>query len=215
MGDSGAVWGGCQEGSAKVLVLKYVLPRPDIERAGWAIKDGTVQFRLPAWRYGRPADRSVSPNDVIWGVRRKMGYDVVDDPWRHRGITQHAYYVGHDTIALCGYRPFRWRRSIRVPLAAATELNPACPSCLAAVAFVPIAVPRTPISVAVPVAALKPTDKSGQTSPTKARKRQRGLSDKAKLVRLTAPTYAPILGADAHDGGSRFRQRQTLGRSEC
>ena len=84
----------------------------------------------------------------------------------------------------------------------------------------PLVVPAAPLVVPAAhperaqVAVRKPTDKSGRTSATKARKRQRGLSDKAKLVRLTAPTYAPILGADAHDGGSRFRQRQTLGRSE-
>ncbi|MEP7378034.1 MAG: hypothetical protein ABI725_00570 [Chloroflexota bacterium] len=223
-----------------------------------------MQFRLPAWRKGRPVEQWVSPYDVLWGVRRKMGYDA-DDPWRHRGITQHAYYLGHDTMALCRYRPFRWRRSIPVPLAPPTELNPPCRTCLSAVAFVAIEVPGTPTMVTVPVwggrpeltrpqlpwpeplsvpaapsdkapiavsvqtardrkaAAQKPTSTSRQRSATKARRRPRGLSPQAKLLRLTGPTYAPnfvavpvapekAVGAAAPDGGSGFSHRPALAR---
>ena len=48
------------------------------------------------------------------------------DPGAHRGLTQHAFLVGYDRIALCGYRPVGRRDGSAVPLAAATPVATRC-----------------------------------------------------------------------------------------
>ena len=42
---------------------------------------------------------------IVWGIVIRNGFDELDDPWYHRGITQHAYLEGNDKVALCGFRP--------------------------------------------------------------------------------------------------------------
>ena len=85
-------------------------------------------------RASAPAKHRFAANDVHWGVRRRRGFSEFDDPAAHRGLTQHAFLVGYDRIALCGYRPVGRRDRTVVPLAAATPGgNPMCAACARAV----------------------------------------------------------------------------------
>ena len=82
----------------------------------------------------KPLHVDVSWDDVVWGVRRRRGYGPIDDPRAHAGRTQHAFLVGSDAEALCGYRSQgRLGRRLAVPLALATDYNPYCRRCLSAI----------------------------------------------------------------------------------
>ena len=69
---------------------------------------------------------------IVWGIVVRAGFDEMDDPWYHRGITQHAYLEGHDDAALCGFRPpvtgTRGRRRPRLGLPSAAD-HPMCGIC--------------------------------------------------------------------------------------
>lgn len=71
-------------------------------------------------------------DEIVWGVAIRHGFDEIDDPWHHKGVTQHAYLEGNDAVSLCGFRPPqsgpRSRRRARLGLPAATD-NPMCGSC--------------------------------------------------------------------------------------
>jgi hypothetical protein len=111
---------------------------------------------------GRVAARetgSTFPADeVVWGFAVRAGFDELDDPYYHRGTTQHAYLEGNDLVALCGFRPPRsgprTRRRSRLGLPTPGS-NPMCGMCARkVVAPRPrIAVPVGPgrPAVAVPV----------------------------------------------------------------
>lgn len=75
---------------------------------------------------GWPADR------VVWGIPIRDGYDELDDPSHHRGLTGHAYVPGDDRVAICGYRPPRRgllaRRPAKLGCPSARH-NPKCPRC--------------------------------------------------------------------------------------
>lgn len=88
--------------------------------------------RLFGQRSGASAAQPVTERDVLWGVPRRPGYDPVFDPAPHRRITKHAFLASDDLRALCGYRPSRWRTRGPVRLAAATDANPGCGRCSAA-----------------------------------------------------------------------------------
>jgi hypothetical protein len=76
-----------------------------------------------------------SADQIIWGVRRKYGYSEIDDPAVHSGLVQHAFVVGDYSVALCGAKPYGFRRPARIRLAVPTGENPACRKCSTAIAF--------------------------------------------------------------------------------
>ena len=109
-------------------------------------------------------------DEVVWGVAIRDGFDEIDDPWYHKGTTQHAYLEGNDAVALCGFRPPRsgprTRRRSRLGLPTAGD-HPMCGMCAKMVVAPPpkvpvpiqpgrpmVAVPVTPAPapVAIPVA---------------------------------------------------------------
>jgi hypothetical protein len=114
-------------------------------------------------------------DEVVWGVAIREGFDEMDDPWYHKGMTQHAYLEGNDAVALCGFRPPRsgprTRRRTRLGLPT-NEDHPMCGMCarmvVAPAPRVPVpvqpgrpavAVPVTPARVAISVApAVSPSD---------------------------------------------------------
>jgi hypothetical protein len=114
-----------------------------------------------------PTGKTFAADEVAWGIVIRNGFDEIDDPWYHRGTTQHAYLEGNDNVAICGFRPPqsgpRSRRRSRLGLPTAGE-HPMCGSCARMVVAprprvpVPIQSGRPP--VAVPVA--RPT---GQPAP--------------------------------------------------
>jgi len=71
----------------------------------------------------------IPPGSLLWGVRRRRGFSDLYDPRAHDGLTQHAFIVGNDVRAVCGFRPYRWRGQA-VPLTAARDANPQCRKCL-------------------------------------------------------------------------------------
>lgn len=76
-----------------------------------------------------------SEKDLIWGISRRAGYSDTDDPKTHTGVTQHAFELGQDARAICGYGPPQ-RRSLvglepRPQLAVPGPDNPRCPKCSA------------------------------------------------------------------------------------
>jgi len=80
--------------------------------------------------------REFDVDTLLWGVQRRRGYGVVDDPGAHRGRYQHAFVIGDDTVALCGFKPTsRWRPNFKVPVAMATDYNPRCLRCVAVIPF--------------------------------------------------------------------------------
>jgi hypothetical protein len=103
--------------------------------------------------------RTFPADEVVWGIAIRNGFDELDDPWYHRGTTQHAYLEGNDNVAICGFRPPqsgpRTRRRSRLGLPTAGE-HPMCGMCARMVVAprprVPIAVQPARPPVAVPVA---------------------------------------------------------------
>jgi hypothetical protein len=101
-------------------------------------------------------------DEVVWGIVVRNGFDELDDPGHHRGITQHAYLEGNDNVSICGFRPPqsgpRTRRRARLGLPTAGD-HPMCGSC-ARMVVAPR--PRVPMPVqvsrpAVPLPVARPT----------------------------------------------------------
>src|SRR5687767_9553373 len=82
-----------------------------------------------------PAPMPSSADQIIWGVRRKYGYNEIDDPSAHRGLEQHAFTVRDYGVALCGAKSYGLRKPRHIRLAVPTEQNPACRKCSMAIAF--------------------------------------------------------------------------------
>jgi hypothetical protein len=98
-------------------------------------------------------EMSLDRSEVVWGIRRKAGCGDLFDPSAQRGETAHAFAAGRDDIAVCGFRPLRFRRRRAMPLAAATDYNPQCAKCLARlpdVTLSAIVVPTLAERVAIP-----------------------------------------------------------------
>jgi len=91
--------------------------------------------------------RTFPADEVVWGIVIRSGFDEIDDPWYHRGVTQHAYLEGNDSVALCGFRPpqsgSRTRRRARLGLPTSGQ-HPMCGSC-ARMVVAPR--PRVPVPV--------------------------------------------------------------------
>lgn len=98
-------------------------------------------------------------DEIVWGIVIRDGFDELDDPWYHRGTTQHAYLEGHDIVAICGFRPPqsgpRTRRRARLGLPSPGE-HPMCGMCARMVVAprprVPVPVHPFRPAIAVPVA---------------------------------------------------------------
>ncbi len=106
----------------------------------------------------RPA-KTYPADLIVWGIVIRPGFDELDDPWYHRGITQHAYVEGSDEVSLCGFRPpltgSRGRRRPRLGLPSAAD-HPMCGMCARMVVTprprVPVPVQPFRPAVALPVA---------------------------------------------------------------
>jgi len=121
-------------------------------------------LRRPTPRRNRMSRFSARPDSagvfaidkVMWGVPIRTGFSELDDPWYHRGLTGHAFLVGDDQAALCGYQPrrhgFLSRRPAKLGLPS-DRFNPMCRECAQIVARLrqPVAVPVTPARSTVPV----------------------------------------------------------------
>ena len=121
-------------------------------------------LRRPTPRRNRMSRFSARPDSagvfaidkVMWGVPIRTGFSELDDPWYHRGLTGHAFLVGDDQAALCGYQPrrrgFLSRRRPKLGLPS-DRINPMCRECAQSVALLcrPLAVPVTPVRSRVPV----------------------------------------------------------------
>lgn len=130
----------------------------------FAHRDAPEPSQAPALpQNGTPApavqpkpSRTYPADMVVWGFVVRSGYDELDDPWYHRGVTQHAYLEGNDLVALCGFRPPisgpRERRRPRLGLPSAAD-HPMCGMC-ARMVTTPrprVPVPVQPYRPAVPV----------------------------------------------------------------
>ncbi len=117
-----------------------------------------------------PPAKTFPADEIVWGIVIRNGFDELDDPWYHRGTTQHAYLEGNDNVAICGFRPPqsgpRTRRRSRLGLPSAGE-HPMCGSCARMVVAprprvpVPVQTPRPP----VPVPVARPVRQPGQPVP--------------------------------------------------
>jgi hypothetical protein len=80
----------------------------------------------------RETGRTFPADEVVWGFVVRPGFDELDDPFYHRGTTQHAYLEGNDLVAICGFRPPRsgprTRRRSRLGLPTAGT-HPMCGMC--------------------------------------------------------------------------------------
>jgi hypothetical protein len=142
-----------------------------------------------------PTGKTFPADEVVWGIVIRNGFDELDDPWYHRGTTQHAYLEGNDNVSICGFRPPqsgpRSRRRSRLGLPTSGE-HPMCGSCARMVVAprprvpVPVQSGRPPVAVPVahptnqpvavqvavpvaqPVAATAPTPAVAATAPTPA-----------------------------------------------
>jgi hypothetical protein len=115
----------------------------------------------PATAVQPPFGGTFPADEVVWGFVVRNGFDELDDPGHHRGITQHAYLEGNDNVSICGFRPPqsgpRTRRRARLGLPSAGD-HPMCGSC-ARMVVAPR--PRVPMPVqvsrpAVPVPVARP-----------------------------------------------------------
>jgi hypothetical protein len=128
---------------------------------------GTAPGAAPAPAAPAKPARTYPADLIVWGIVVRAGFDELDDPWYHRGITQHAYLEGHDDVALCGFRPpvtgTRGRRRPRLGLPSAAD-HPMCGICARMVVAprprVPVPVqpyrPAVPVPVAPGMAAPQP-----------------------------------------------------------
>ncbi|MGZ5367658.1 MAG: hypothetical protein ACXWDB_08010 [Aeromicrobium sp.] len=89
---------------------------------------------MPIFRRPRKDSQQFAADEVLWGVARREAASDRDDPILHSGLIQHAFVLGNDEQAVCGFRPpvspgFGGRT--RVPqLALPGPDNPQCSKCL-------------------------------------------------------------------------------------
>jgi hypothetical protein len=101
-----------------------------LQRAGDGRQINVRLFRRP----GDSPRRPLRADDVLWGVARREGLSDTDDPIVHANDVQHAFVIGDDENAICGFAPPR-RTSrpgtqSRPQLALPTASNQRCPKCL-------------------------------------------------------------------------------------
>jgi hypothetical protein len=128
-------------------------------------RPATARFVLFRGPVTHPAD------DVLWGIVTRDGFDELDDPSWHTGMTAHAYLLGDDGEAICGFHPpksrVRGRERARLGLPS-PGVHRTCTRCAARVTAPRQAMPvsfvlRRPM-VPVPVVAA-PTPATNQAPP--------------------------------------------------
>ncbi len=129
----------------------------------------------PAVTAKPPTGKTFPADEIVWGIVIRNGFDELDDPWYHRGTTQHAYLEGHDNVAICGFRPpqsgARTRRRSRLGLPTPGE-HPMCGMCARMVVAprprvpVPVSGSRPPVAVPVTRPAATPTQPVPVVRPT-------------------------------------------------
>src|SRR3954447_5402146 len=89
---------------------------------------------MPIFRRDSKNRIAIASDGVLWGVARREASSDRDDPVIHAKLVQHAFELGVDERAICGFRP-----PVRVgfdgtsrhpPLAIPGPENPRCPSCV-------------------------------------------------------------------------------------
>lgn len=115
-------------------------------RPAVAVPVGVPQVMpLPAVALPGRQRRVWPDHHVQWGVPRQPWRFDIEDPAAHRGRTQHAFALGRDQVALCGFETPLVRAFIgpKQPLLAlAGPDNPRCRSCAAVVVPAPPMVPH-------------------------------------------------------------------------
>lgn len=152
-----------QERAADARVQKQVAPAHDQER-GLVIGVGGRRISRTAGdvtrRLGRPARVAATrpADEVLWGIVRRREHSDIDDPSAHAGRVQHAFLLGDDSKALCGFRPRRIATTaddgpvLAVP---SPRYNPMCPRCSAVVSqptgrvLLPRLEARMPVAISV------------------------------------------------------------------
>lgn len=123
-------------GPAPVMPIP-VAPAPPIVPVGPARVDAPQAPRT---------ERRLWPDHLVqWGVPRKAFRFDIEDPDAHRGRTQHAYALGHDHIAVCGFvtplvRGFFGGKEPLLALAGPD--NPRCRQCAVVILPAPPMVPH-------------------------------------------------------------------------
>jgi hypothetical protein len=100
----------------------------------------------------RVAARPLWSSDAVqWGVVRQPDCFDLEDPARHAGLTQHAFPLGRDWMAACGFETPLQRAfdGVRRPLLAMP--SPGNPRCLACTRSIVHAVRPRPEPVPVPI----------------------------------------------------------------
>ncbi len=141
-------------------------------------------------------------DEIVWGIVIRNGFDELDDPWYHRGTTQHAYLEGNDNVSICGFRPPqsgpRTRRRSRLGLPTAGE-HPMCGMCARLVVAprprVPVSVQTNRPPVAVPVA--RPAPVTSQPVPA-----ARPVAAPVMPAAATSPWVRQRSGGEENVGGS-------------
>ena len=158
-----------------------------------------------------PTGKSFPADEVVWGIVIRNGFDELDDPWYHRGTTQHAYLEGNDNVAICGFRPPqsgpRSRRRSRLGLPTGGE-HPMCGMCARLVVAprprVPIPVAGSRPPVAVPVA--RPTTPpQGQPIPVALPAAASAAPAAASAAPAAASGSEDTEISGSHDGGLMTR----------
>lgn len=161
--------------------------------------------------------RTFPADEVVWGIAIRNGFDELDDPWYHRGTTQHAYLEGNDNVAICGFRPPqsgpRTRRRSRLGMPTTGE-HPMCGMCARMVVAprprVPIPVSGDRPTVAVPVVrpaalaprtSMAPVPGPAPVSPPPGAPMSPWVRQRSGVVE-PAPAGQPVVG---HDSGLMSR----------
>ena len=132
---------------------------PPLEPAAGDEEDFRLpEVSLPPPKTGEVIETTFPADEVVWGIAIRNGFDEIDDPLYHKGVTQHAYLEGSDSAAICGFRPPqsgpRTRRRSRLGLPSAGD-HPMCGMCARMVVAprprvpVPIQPSRPPVAVPV------------------------------------------------------------------
>jgi hypothetical protein len=105
---------------------------------------------MPIFRRPPKESPALVADGVLWGVARREAASDRDDPLLHTGLVQHAFVLGTDEQAVCGFRPPQsagFGGRTRVPQLALPGVdNPRCSKCVRLIAETAPAAPVAPES---------------------------------------------------------------------